>query len=92
MLGYKVLKTNINETAFISSDYVTAKHPLNDLLGFREIREFMEGLEREFLQFENLRFVKTYDYHKSEGTRYGVTREWYDLVGDHKTELLENLD
>jgi hypothetical protein len=94
----KVLKTGINEIASISSDYVTLEHPLADVFDFKEIRAFMEELESQYPQFENLRFEAKSDYKKTEGSRYGVTTEWgdrrsrNDLVGDYKTELLENLE
>ena len=88
----KVLKTCINEINTISGDTETLQHPLYDVHSFNDIKEIMSILEAEFPQFTNLRFVSNARYIKTEGYRYGVTREWYDLVGDYRSELLENLE
>lgn len=88
----KVLKTAINEIATISGDYDTLQHPFGDILDFQELKKAMEEYERMFPNYKNLRFVARYEYTKEPSSRFGITREWYDLVGDHATELLEELD
>jgi hypothetical protein len=87
----KVLITGINEIATIAVDTETLEHPLSDLLDFNEIKQVMQEYEERFPQFKNLRFVAKSEYTKQTGSRYGVTREWYDLVGDYKTELLGSI-
>jgi hypothetical protein len=87
----KVLITAINEIATISGDMDVLQHPLSDTLDFNEIKQVMQEYEEMFPQFKNLRFVARDEYTKQTGSRYGVTREWYDLVGDYKTELLGSL-
>jgi hypothetical protein len=88
----KILKTAINEIAWISGDNTVLEHPLSDLLSFDEIKQVMKEYEQEFPQFKNFRFVERSEYTKSAGSRFGVTREWYDLVADYNSKLLEELD
>jgi hypothetical protein len=88
----KILKTAINEIATISSDNETLSHPLSDVLDFNEIRAIMEMYETMYPEYKNLRFVEKSEYTRAVGSRYGVTREWYDLVGDYKSKLIESLD
>lgn len=87
-----ILITAINEIASISGDTETLQHPLLDTLDFNEIKQIMQKYEERFPQFKNLRFVAKEEYTKPTGSRYGVIREWYDLVGDYKTELLGSLE
>lgn len=88
----KVLKTAINEISTISGDYDTLQHPFAEITDFNEIRAAMDEYERMYPNFKNFRFVARYEYTKEKTSRYGITREWYDLVGDYKTQLLEELD
>lgn len=88
----KILITGINEIATISSDIETLQHPFADVTSFDELKELMQEFEQMFPQFKDLRFVARDEYTKQTGSRYGVTREWYDLVGDYKTELLGSLE
>jgi hypothetical protein len=86
-----ILETAINEIATISGDMDILQHPLSDLHSFEEIQAFMQYYQDKYNQFKNLRFVAREKYTKQTGSRYGVTRKWYDLVGDYKTELLGSL-
>lgn len=88
----KVLITGINEVSGIASDNIVLKHPFSDVMDFNELMELMQEYEERFPQFKNLRFVAKDEYVKTTGSRYGITREWYDLVGDYKTELLGSLE
>jgi hypothetical protein len=87
-----ILETAINEIATISGDYKTLQHPFSGIDSFSEIIQFMADYEAKYPQYKNFRFVQRYEYTKEKNSRYGVTREWYDLVADYKTELLEAID
>lgn len=88
----KILKTNINKISWISGEYDTLEHPFNGIDSFEDIRQMMNEYEQEFPDFKNLRFEARSEYVKSPGHQYAVTSEWYDLVGDYKSKLMEALE